>query len=64
MPSRAALARAWDFLTDLGHTPTAMDLLRDGAVRLHLTQDKITVPAKDEDLDDELTRFRKRHGYG
>lgn len=64
MPSRATLARAWAFLNDLGHTPTAVDLLRDGAVRLHLSKDNVTIPAKDQDLDDELTRFRDRHGYG
>lgn len=63
-PSRMALNRTWAFLKDLGHTPTALDVLQDGAVRLHLREMSVTVPASnDQELDDELTRFREQNGY-
>lgn len=64
IPSRAALNRAWTFLKEAGHTLTAVDVMRDGAMRLHLGGAELDVPVQDEDLDHELSRFRERHGYG
>lgn len=64
LPSRVALTRTWAFLTDLGHTPTALDVLQDGAVRIHLREMSVTVPTSNDDkLDDELMKFREQNGY-